>query len=158
MDINSISSLPALFDAVSLSSATNSTNSAISAESTSTSASSADQKYQPAQTLSVRSNIDYIQQQLNDILQDYPPWFPAGSPQRIDTIKAMKSVLENVKNSSISEETKKYLSKIQLKDNATDQEISTALDAIAQFNNNVVGDGTQEPGSGKSGNIINIEA
>jgi len=105
---------------------------------------------------SVRSNMDYVQQQLNALIEDDPPWFPAGSPQRIDTIKAMKCVLDEVKSSSMPDEVKKQSSRIKLTDKATDSDMS-ALDAISQLKDNVISNGTTVSVNGQSGNVINIK-
>lgn len=80
-----------------------------------------------AQHLSVSSNITYIQQQLNDVLEDYPPLFPAGKPQRMDWILTIRNVQDKIAKSTLPDEVKKTLSGPPLTDQATDSDISTAL-------------------------------
>ena len=84
-----------------------------------------------AQTLLGR--IDYIKDQLDKILVDFPPFFPAGSYQRIELIKAIRGIQDEVEKSSVQSEVKKEISSVKLSENATDSEISAALDQLFSF-------------------------
>ncbi len=156
MDINGITSLSAL-PGVSSTSVPSVNNGDLSASSSSVSGSSINQNpASQSQMPSAINNADYIKKQLSAIFTTYPPWFPAGSPQRIDTIKAVKSVLDSAINSSVSADTKKQLSGIQLTDNATDTEMAAALHAVSQCTSSTISSGTTVSGGEQPGAVINV--
>lgn len=110
-----------------------------------------------AQMVSINSNIDYIQNTLNALLNDYPPFFPAGQPQRIDLIKGIKGIQEKIEKSAIPEEVKKNAAGPKLSDNASDSEISAALGSLIPFKDsfaqkNAEGSDTKQPGT-----VVNIQ-
>ncbi len=158
MDINGITSLSAPLG-VSSTSAPAVNNSDLPASSPAASGVSMNQNpASQSQMTSVINNADYIKKQLSAIFDTYPPWFPAGHPQRIDTIKAVKTVLDSVKSSSLPADLKTQLAGIQLKDNATDTEMAAALHAISQSTSSIISNGTAVSGDGQSGAVINVKA
>jgi len=111
------------------------------------------------QMLSISSNIDYIQQNLNAVLVNYPPFFPAGHPQRIDLIKGLKGIQEKIEKSAIPADAKKGLVGTKLSDNASDSDISIALnslihirDTFMQNSDNMEASQTKQPGT-----VVNIK-
>jgi hypothetical protein len=78
-------------------------------------------------------NTNYIKEQLDAIMYSFPPYFPAGSPQRIDLIKGVKGVQDEIEKSSLPKEIKEKFAGQKLTDAATDKEISTALEGIKQY-------------------------
>lgn len=81
-----------------------------------------------AQALSTR--INYIREQLEEILVDFPPFFPPGSSQRVDLIKTVRGIQDQVEKSSLQSSFKEEISLNKLSDNATDREISVALEQL----------------------------
>ncbi len=75
----------------------------------------------------LRSGINYFKEQIRAILTSFPPFFPAGSPQRIDLIKKVKGLEELVEKSSPKKSSDKTSSDNRLSEDASDKEISAAL-------------------------------
>lgn len=88
---------------------------------------------QAQQQLNSLTSNDFVKQQINTILTTFPPYFPAGSPQRLDLIKGIKGVQDEIKSSPLSTEVKDKLAGQKLTDVATDKEISTALKGIQRY-------------------------
>ena len=82
------------------------------------------------------TSSNYVKQQIETIMTTFPPYFPAGSPQRIDLIKGVSGVQDEIKSSPLPTEVKNKLAGQQLTDAATDKEISTALKGIQQYTEN----------------------
>jgi len=101
--------------------------------------SSTDVQNQPgtpaAQDLSISRNIAYIQQQMNDILSDYPPLLPAGKPYRMDWILSIRNVQDKIAKSSLPTEMKKTMSGSPISDQATDSDISAAIAGLNNLKN-----------------------
>lgn len=76
---------------------------------------------------------NYVQEQIKMIMYSFPPFFPAGSPQRIDLIKGIKGAQEDIKKSPLPTEVKDRLAGQNLTDAATDGEISAALKGVQQY-------------------------
>lgn len=83
-----------------------------------------------AQLQAVVNRIDYIEEQLNKILVDFPPFWPPGTFQRADLIKGIRSIQDEVEKSSMANVRKQDNASLKLEENATDQEISAALDHL----------------------------
>ncbi len=81
-----------------------------------------------AQALSAR--ISYVKEQLDKILVEFPPFFPAGSYQRIDLIKGIRGIQDQVEKSSVQSKLKEEISSNKLSDSASDSDISVALDQL----------------------------
>ncbi len=109
------------------------------------------------QLVLISSSIDYIQNALNAALVNDPPFFPAGHPQRIDLIKGIKGIQENIEKSAIPQEAKKSATQPKLSDQASNGEISAAWDSLTHFKdsflqNNNEGSNTKQPGT-----VVNIK-
>ena len=89
------------------------------------------------QMLKISSNIDFIQQQLDALMDNYPPFFPAGAPQRMDLIKGFQWVQNKIENSTIPDDIKNSLSNTKLSDNASDSDIMDTLNNLTQINNSI---------------------
>jgi len=98
------------------------------------------------------TNINYLEEQIKTLLYSYPPLFPAGSPQRLDLIKKIKGLEQQIGNSSSDVQIKKTFTENLLPAQATDKEISDALDKLTAFRDKLqeqgqVSDGPVEPGT-----------
>ena len=110
-----------------------------------------------AQSMSISSNIDYIQNKLDAALISYPPFFPAGHPQRIDLIKGIKGIQEKIEKSAISEEVKKNAAGPKLSDHASDSEISAALGNLVNFKNSFIQQNAEGANAKQPGTVVNIK-
>jgi len=110
----------------------------------------------PASSLS--SNIQYIQQQMNDILSDYPPLIPAGKPYRLDWILKIRDVQDKIAKSSLPAEMKKTLGGPLLTDQATDSDISTAIAGLNNLKNGASQQVAAASDSSQQGTSINVMA
>ena len=88
---------------------------------------------QTPQQLNCLTSSNYIKQQIETIMNTFPPYFPAGSPQRVDLIKGVKGVQDEIKSTKLPTEVKDKLAGQKLTDAATDKEISSALKGIQQY-------------------------
>lgn len=79
------------------------------------------------------TSSNYVKEQIDNIMLSFPPYFPVGSPQRVDLIKGVKGVQDEIKSSPLPTEVKDTLAGQKLTDSATDKEISTALKGIQQY-------------------------
>lgn len=109
------------------------------------------------QMVSISSHINYIQQQLDALLDRYPPFFPAGAPQRIDLIKGFKWVQDKIENSIIPADFKKGLSDAKLSDNASDNDISNALNNLIQIKNTINQNSTEDSNTQQPGVVVNTK-
>ena len=104
------------------------------------------------------NNIHYLQEQLLRLLTEYPPFFPPGSPQRLDLIKKVKGVQEEIEKVSGRTGDKKISSGDQkLKENATDAEIATAIEDLANFRKEVSQNGHLITDKPQPGTLLNIK-
>ncbi len=76
----------------------------------SSSASTNDTQSPVIQAQTLLTHINYIKEQLDKILVDFPPFFPAGSYQRIDLIKGIRGIQDEVEKSSVQSDMKKEIS------------------------------------------------
>ena len=79
------------------------------------------------------TDSNFIKDQIEKIMFSFPPYFPIGSPQRIDLIKGVKGVQDEIKSSSLPEKVKAKMAGQTLKESSTDKEISTALTGVKQY-------------------------
>lgn len=105
----------------------------------------------------VAMGINYLKQQLREIFTSFPPFFPAGSPQRIDLIKKIKGLEELVEKSSPKKSSDKTSSDKRLSEDASDKEISAALDRLVGYRDAVRRANPQPAETPKSGTIVNIK-
>jgi hypothetical protein len=85
------------------------------------------------QVLSSLTSSSYIKEQIDTIMYSFPPFFPVGSPQRLDLIAGIKGVQDEIKKSPLQAAMKEKLAGQNLTDAATDKEISTALAGVQQY-------------------------
>jgi hypothetical protein len=100
---------------------------------------------------------NFVKEQIETIINTFPPYFPAGSPQRIDLIKGVKAVQVEIKSSHLSSDTKDKLAGQQLTDASTDKEISTALTAIQQYTEKHSPSSAPATNKSRAGSIVSIE-
>ncbi len=109
------------------------------------------------QTQSIIAGVNYIEEQIKDYMFSWPPFFPAGHPSRPDLVKGIKSVSDTIKTSSIDPTIKKAaLSGETLPDNASDQEISSALGKLFNLRDTLVQHGVNQ-GPQPTGNLVRIK-
>jgi hypothetical protein len=101
--------------------------------------------------------INYFKDQIREILTSFPPFFPAGSPQRIDLIKKIKGLEELVEKSSPKKGSNKISSDKRLSEEASDKEISAALDRLFGFRDAVQQANPQPAETPKSGTIVSVK-
>ncbi|MBI5634136.1 MAG: hypothetical protein HZA15_11750 [Nitrospirae bacterium] len=102
-------------------------------------------------------SIDFIKQQLDNILVNYPPFFPLGTFQRLDLIKKVKGVEEQIAKSSVDDGLKKVFSGEKLSVDATDKDISVALDRLFQFRDTIAQDKAVAAEQVQPGTILDIK-
>src|SRR5271169_3178802 len=109
------------------------------------------------QMLSIRSHIDFIQQQLDVLMDNDPPFFPAGSPQRVDLIKGFQWVQKKIENSAIPADIKQGLSNTKLSDNASNSDIMAALNNLIQINNSIKQKSTEGAATIDKGTVVSTK-
>jgi hypothetical protein len=105
----------------------------------------------------VARRINYFKEQIHEILTSFPPFFPAGSPQRIDLIKKIKGLDELIEKSSPKKRTEKTFSDNRLSEDASDREISAAMDRLFEFRDAVRQANPLPAETPKSGTIVNVK-
>jgi hypothetical protein len=110
-----------------------------------------------AQMVSISSSIDYIKQKLDAVLINYPPFFPAGHPQRLDLIKGLKGIQEKVQKSALPAEAKKRAEGTQLTSQSSDSDISAVLDNLMQLKNSLPQNATEGSSAKQPGSVVNIK-
>ncbi len=107
---------------------------------------------------SILQGINYIQHQLKDYIYSDPPFFPAGHPQRPALIKRIKGLQEDIKVSSIEPTIKKMVSPSNtLPPNATDIEVSKALDNLYKLRETLNDNHQLSTEPAKPGSLLNIK-
>ena len=80
---------------------------------------------------SVVGRINYMKQQLDEILVSYPPFFPAGSPQRPDLIRKIRGIQDDIGTLSGTEgKAVTDMNAKKLPEHATDKDISRAIEDL----------------------------
>jgi len=90
-----------------------------------------------AKTSTIIAPIEYIQEQLDAILVDYPPFFPLGKFQRADLIKKIQGIQDQVEKSPLSSDIKRNIKNHKVSENANDNEIGIALKGFINLKNAV---------------------
>ena len=103
------------------------------------------------------TNTNYIKEQLNTIMFSFPPFFPLGSPQRIDLIKGIKGVQEEIGKSTLPTEVKEKLTANRLTDTSTDKEVAAALADIKHYTETINPVRAQNVGHSQHGTIVNVK-
>ncbi len=110
------------------------------------------------QSLGIAAMIDdlqkYVEEDLN-IVRD-PPFFPIATYQRLDLIKRVRIVEEEIQRSSLDENLKPA-SDPPLQNEATDTEIAAAIDRLSAFRGRLTGNGPASPEEIKPGSILTVE-
>jgi hypothetical protein len=107
-----------------------------------------------AQALS--THINYVKDQLDKILLDWPPFFPPGTYQRADLIKAIRNIQDEVEKSSVPSDMKKDVASQKLSGNATDHDISAALDKLLSFRDEIAKSASGNAEIFESGTVVSI--
>jgi hypothetical protein len=100
---------------------------------------------------------NYVKEQLDAIMFSFPPYFPAGTPQRLDLIKGVRGVQEEIKNSKLPNDVKEKLAGQKLTDTATDQEVSTALIGLKQYKDEHLPAAAQSTKESQPASIVSIQ-
>jgi hypothetical protein len=103
------------------------------------------------------NHIDYLKEQLDKILVDFPPFFPPGTYQRADLIKGIRSIQDEVEKSSVTSDMKEEISSQKLTENATDLGISAALDKLLSLRNDIAKKIPETAESLEPGTMISIK-
>ena len=109
------------------------------------------------QVLTSLTNTSYIKEQLKTIMYSFPPFFPLGSPQRLDLIAGIKGVQEEIGKSSLPPELKEKLTTNKLTDKSTDKEVAAALADLKQYNETIKPTRAQEVDHSPRGTIVNVK-
>jgi hypothetical protein len=110
------------------------------------------------QSKALLSRINYMKDQLDKILVSFPPFFPAGSYQRIDLIKAIRGIQDEVESSSVQSDLKKEITSQKLSENATDKDISAALDKLLSLKDELSSSVPKTAESPQPGILVSIMA
>jgi hypothetical protein len=109
------------------------------------------------QSQALLSRINYMKDQLDNILVNFPPFFPAGSYQRIDLIKAIRGIQDEVESSSVQSGLKKEITSQKLSENATDKDISAALDNLLSLKDELSSNVPKTAESPQPGILVSIK-
>ena len=109
------------------------------------------------QVMTSLTNTNYIKEQLNTIMYSFPPFFPLGSPQRLDLITGIKGVQEEIGKSSLPPELKEKLTANKLTDKSTDREVSAALADLKQYKETINPKRAQTADHVQHGTIVNVK-
>ncbi len=111
-----------------------------------------------ADVTSILQGVNYIQNQLKELIDSFPPFFPAGHPQRPALIKRIKGLQEDIKTSPIDHNIKKIVSPGNtLPPNATDIEVSKALDNLYKLKDTLNDNHQLSTEPAKPGSLLNIK-
>jgi len=102
------------------------------------------------------SRIDYVKDQLEKILVDFPPFFPPGTYQRLDLIKGIRNIQDDIEKSSLAGSLKKEPASEKLTEEATDRDITAALDELTSFREEVAQKLPEQVASLNPGSMVSI--
>jgi len=103
------------------------------------------------------TSLSSLQEQLDGILVHYPPFFPIGRYQRLDLIKNVNHIQEEIEKSNIDPSLKKIYSREKLSKEATDLEISSSLGNLSQLRDTFTGKNQSTSDTAKTGLILNVK-
>ena len=112
---------------------------------------------QPSEAQTLITRINYTKEQLDKILSEYPPFFPAGTFQRADLIKGIRGIQDAVEQSSIQSDLKKEISAGKLDENATESEIAGALDKLFSLRDELSKSLPMALESPKPGSLVSVK-
>lgn len=110
----------------------------------------------PGTHQNITASINQLEKKLDALMVNYPPFFPIGKYQRLDLIKKIKGVQEEVEKSSLHNDLKNSLTHTRLKDNASDKDIASAMDSLFELRNKLVRK-ESAPADTTTGMILNIK-
>lgn len=110
-----------------------------------------------AQVQGLTAGINYMKEQLDEILISYPPFFPLGTYQRLDLIKKIHGLQDEVQKSSIDANLKETFAENKLPEHATDLEISAALDGLLGLRDTLTKDKSASSEKAQPGAILDIK-
>lgn len=105
----------------------------------------------------INASFNYIREQLDEVLVHYPPFFPIAKYQRLDLIEKVKGIEETLESLSIDENLKDMTSGKKLTDEATDEELSRALDKFFHLRDTLTKNESVLSDIAKIGSILNIK-
>lgn len=106
----------------------------------------------------ILQGISYIQNQLKDLVDSYPPFFPVGHPQRPALIKRIRDLQDSIKTSPLDTNSKQMVSSgNKLSPNATDKEVSKALDNLYKISDILNNDQQLSATPAQPGSLLNIK-
>lgn len=103
------------------------------------------------------ANTNYVKEQLETIMYSFPPFFPIGSPQRIDLIKGFKGVQDEIGKSSTPPEAKQKVLDHKLTDASTDKEVAAALKDLKQYKDAFAPKAPVQSGGVQSSALVNLK-
>jgi len=106
----------------------------------------------------INASLIHIRERLDEVLVHYPPFFPIAKYQRLDLIEKVKGIEEKLESLSIDENLKNMISGKKLTDEATDNELSRALDKLFHLRDKLTKNGSVLSDITKIGSILNIKA
>jgi hypothetical protein len=109
------------------------------------------------QSQSLLNRINYAKEQLDKILVNFPPFFPPGSYQRIELIKGIRGIEDEVEKSSVQSAMKMEISSQKLSENATDSDISASLDRLFSLRDELSKGIPMTAESPQPGSLVNIK-
>lgn len=106
----------------------------------------------------ILQGIKYIQNQLKDLVYSDPPFFPVGHPQRPALIKRIRDLQDSIKTSHLDTNSKQMVaSGNTLSPNATDKEVSKALDNLYKISDTLNNDQQLSATTAQPGSLLNIK-
>lgn len=106
------------------------------------------------QMISISASIDFVSEQLKSLLTSFPPFFPVGSPQRVDLIKEIKDLQGKIEMADIPAPMK-TIAGPSLSKQASDKEIDGALKGLMQFRD-VALNIKEASGASEAGKVLNL--
>ena len=106
----------------------------------------------------ILQGINYIQTQLKDLIDSYPPFFPVGHPQRPALIKRIRDLQDSIETTPLDTNSKQMVSSgNKLSPNATDKEVSKALDNLYKISDILNNDQRLSATPAQPGSLLNIK-
>jgi len=120
---------------------------------------SGEPEIKPGYSTGIIAQINNLQKHVEsdlNIVRD-PPFFPIATYQRADLVKRVRVIEEAVQQLGLEKDVKTTLSAKKLKEQATDQEIATALDKLFAFRDRQKKSGPSLPAEIKPGSLLAVE-
>ncbi|HPJ97386.1 MAG TPA: hypothetical protein PK022_08740 [Syntrophales bacterium] len=120
---------------------------------------SGEPEIKPGYSTGIIAQINNLQKHVEsdlNIVRD-PPFFPIATYQRADLVKRVRVIEEAVQQLGLEKDVKTTLTAKKLKEQATDQEIATALDKLFAFRDRQKKSGPSLPAEIKPGSLLAVE-